>query len=133
VNITKKPYVWVEQAIVISALRRCFRRYPPYQAVRTRCKSEWFKKCKNGKLARRVSFRCEECSKLVPNKEFVVDHIDPVVSLETGFVDYNTYAKRLFCSIDNLTGKCKPCHKVKCALEMKTRAAKRKKDKENGK
>lgn len=116
----KKPYKWVEQAVVISAMRRSFRRYPPFKEVRDRCKREWFQPCKNGNKKRRVNFECETCHKEVSSKEFVVDHLEPVVAV-TGFVDYNTYAKRLFCSVKNLEGKCKLCHNEKSKLENRNR------------
>lgn len=123
---SKKPYKWVEQPTVISAMRRSFRRYPPFKQVRDRCKVEWFQDCKNGNKKRRVSFKCEECGKAVDSKNFAVDHTVPVVDPITGFIDYNTYASRLFCSITNLRGLCKPCHTVKSKREAKQRAEARK-------
>lgn len=132
VSDKKKPYKWVEQAVVIAALRKTFRRYPPYKLVRDRCKREWFKTCKNGNKARRVSFQCEWCKEVVVNKEFVVDHIDPVVDPRVGFVDINTYVRRLFCDIKNLQGLCKPCHKGKIKDETAIRKQTRK-EKRNGK
>jgi len=122
---SKKPYVWVERAKVISALRRVFRTYPPYKEVLNRCKSEWFADCKNGNKRRRVSFKCETCNKVVPRKGFAVDHTDPVIAL-TGFVDYNTFIARLFCPIANLSGMCKTCHDRKSKDEASDRAKHRK-------
>lgn len=118
----KRPYIWNERSVIISALRKSFRRYPAFKEVRDRCKREWFQQCKNGNKRRRVNFECELCKKQVSSKQFVVDHIEPVVSLAEGFIDYNLYAKRLFCSVDNLQGLCYTCNKEKCASEAKTRA-----------
>lgn len=117
----KKPYHWVEQAVVISAMRRSFRRYPPFKEVRDRCKVEWFQPCKNGNQKRRVNFKCETCNKEVSAKAFFVDHTAPVVDVIEGFKDYNTYALRLFCPINNLTGMCKTCHDLKTKAENKQR------------
>lgn len=119
--MNKKKWTWVEQSAVITALRRIFRTYPPYQEVRNRCKVEWFEQCKNGNTRRRVSFKCETCTVNVTPLEFVVDHTEPVVNVETGFVDYNTYVKRLFCPINNLSGMCKTCHNAKSLLENRSR------------
>ncbi len=124
-----KPYVWVERAKVISALRRIFRTYPAYKTVLDRCKSEWFAPCKNGNKKRRVSFKCELCKAIVNRKDFAVDHNDPVVDTKTGFRDYNTYVSRLFCSVDNLQGLCKNCHKGKTLSEAADRRYNKKKEK----
>lgn len=125
----KKPYKWVEQAVIISAMRRSFRRYPAYQEVRNRCKSEYFEQCKNGNSRRRVAFKCETCQEKVAAKLFFVDHTSPVVDPTTGFIDYNTYAARLFCSINNLTGMCKPCHDLKSKAENAVRRKTKKEQK----
>jgi hypothetical protein len=119
--MAKKAYTWVEQAVVISAMRRVFRRYPHYKTVRNRCKREWLSPCKNGNQRRRVSFECETCHLVVNAKDFCVDHTDPVVDVISGFAGYDIYAKRLFCSLDNLSGMCKTCHTAKSASEAKQR------------
>lgn len=119
--MAKKPYVWVEQAVVIAALRRTTLRYPPNKEVRLRARREWFQDCKNGNKRLRVSYECEKCKTTVPAKLFKIDHISPVVSPIEGFVDYNTYAKRLYCPIENLQGICKTCHDEKSKLEKKER------------
>ena len=125
-NKKAKSYVWVERAKVISALRRIFRTYPPYKEVLTRCKSEWFAKCKNGNMRRRVSFKCEQCGNISPRKGFAVDHHLPVIDVHSGFVDYNTFVARLFCPVVNLWGLCDTCHKAKSKEEAKERALTRK-------
>jgi len=131
----KKPYVWVERAVVISAMRRAFRRYPPYQEVIKRCKREWFQDCKNGNKRRRIDMLCEQCGELGPAKvkkraHWVVDHTDPVVSVVDGFQGYDVYAKRLYCPIENLKGLCVRCHNEKSKKENAER--KRNKQLTNG-
>lgn len=125
----KKPYVWVESPTVIAALRKAFRRYPPYRDCLAKAKSEYFVLSKKGSKMRRVHWECAQCHKKVINNDKVVDHISPVVDPCVGFEDYNTYAARLFCSIDNLQVLCKACHKVKSKSEMAIRAKIRKEKK----
>jgi hypothetical protein len=127
--MAKKPYIWAERPTVLSAMRKAFRRYPPYQEVLKRNKSVWYQECKNGKKRKRVHFQCEECDARVSAKEYAVDHKYPVIDPSVGFVDYNTYARRLFCPIENLQGLCYACHKEKCRLETKERAKSRKEKK----
>lgn len=122
----KRPYKWVEQAVVISAMRRVFRRYPGYKACLEAAKSEYFVPSKTGKPMRRVQFKCAKCLKQVKNTDKVVDHILPVVNPSVGYVDYNVYAQRLFCSIDNLQCICISCHKEKSRRENLERKKSRK-------
>jgi len=123
----KKEWVWVEQREVISAMRRAFRKYPPYKEVLARTRVERWEPCKS-KTAKsptklRVFHRCENpaCGVEWPKKTFRVDHIDPVVDPRTGFVGYDVYAKRLFCGLSGLQGLCKPCHDLKSKGENKVR------------
>ena len=50
-----------------------------------------------------------------------IDHIDPVVDPERGFVDWDIYIARLFCSAENLQLLCEPCHKTKTDREREIR------------
>lgn len=127
--ISKKPYIWVERAKVISALRRIFRTYPAYQEVLRRCKNYWFYPCKNGNERMRVNFKCESCGDKVDRNKFAVDHTSPVLDPTTGFVDYNTFVSRLFCPVTNLTGMCKKCHDKKSKAENAQRRLTRKENK----
>lgn len=47
-----------------------------------------------------------------------LDHIDPVVEVEKGFIDWNTYIERLWCDPANYQGICKQCHADKSKEEM---------------
>lgn len=122
----KKPYKWVEQAVVISAMRRAFRRYPAYKQCLDNAKTEYFIPSKHGKQLRRVNFECSVCHQKFPRKLIDIDHASAVVDPLVGFVDYNTYALRLFCNLDNLAAMCKNCHKEKSKHEAATRAKTRK-------
>lgn len=70
---------------------------------------------------RRVGYICTVCKKLTPNKECAVDHTSAVIDPEVGFVDFNTYIERLFCSKSNLKILCKRCHTEKSKIENKQR------------
>lgn len=66
-------------------------------------------------------FICTSCKVSLDRNSVQVDHISPVSKVDTGFIDWNTYLSRLFCSIDNLTTLCKPCHKLKTKEEQTLR------------
>jgi hypothetical protein len=134
-EVKKKPYVL--QIQIISALRKCMRMYPPQKEVEKRCRVERQELCKNGNTRLRVDYRCEQCDRAFTKKDWCVDHIEPVIDPEIGFVDWNTYISRMFCPLTNMQGLCnykkdkdklfgKPsCHRVKTSLEQKTRRSKK--------
>lgn len=115
---------------IIKTLRGAFRKAPMYREAKARAKEDFFVEAKNGNGMRRVHFKCASCGKFFLDKkgakEIAVDHIDPVIDLAVGWVDYDTFIKRLFCGIDNLQVLCnykgerggvKSCHKIKTAKE----------------
>lgn len=57
------------------------------------------------------------------------DHINPIVSVETGFIDWNTYIDRMFCPKENWQVLCKSCHDIKTKKENEERKKWRKKRK----
>lgn len=70
----------------------------------------------------RGKYRCSMCEgagvdKLYGPKEIVMDHVDPVISVEDGFIDWNTYLKRLFCPENGWQVLCSACHDIKTYLE----------------
>lgn len=71
-------------------------------------------------------YQCESCKGHFAQKELQIDHIYPVIEV-TGFVDWNNFIERLFCSADKLQALCKPCHKAKSLLENQQRYKKKKK------
>ena len=112
------------------SLRASFRKAPVYNEAKRRAKEEYFETSKHGKPLRRVHYKCAQCGKFFLDKtgfkEIAVDHISPVIDTATGWVDYNTYIDRLFCSVDNLQILCnyagerdgvRSCHKLKTAKE----------------
>ena len=60
--------------------------------------------------------RCEDCGGLFPQNGVQADHIVPVVGPE-GFINWDTYIKRLFCEADGFRILCKACHQVITAKE----------------
>ena len=59
------------------------------------------------------------CKEEFTSKDVEVDHINPVVSIQDGFIDWNEFIKRLYCGKENLQVLCKPCHKIKTKNERK--------------
>lgn len=66
-------------------------------------------------------YKCSKCLDCFSDKLVQVDHIEPVISVVDGFVSLDEYAKRMFCSVNNLTVLCKPCHKIKTKNEQEQR------------
>ena len=113
-----------------SALRKLTHSWKPKQEVRAEAKRA------------PATFECAECNywcyegsskanldKLIQdNPEAPIkqsktkdDHIDPIVSVETGFVDWNTYIDRMFCPKENWQVLCKECHDIKTKEESALR------------
>jgi 5-methylcytosine-specific restriction endonuclease McrA len=84
------------------------------------------------RLARRApnSYECAMCKGLFTSKEIDIDHINPVIDIMEGFIDWNTYINRLFCDIEDLAALCKTCHKSKTEAEVHMRKYARAKRKE---
>ena len=64
---------------------------------------------------------CAKCGGSFNTKLVAIDHHDPVVGPD-GFIDWNTYVKRLFCEPGNLKCLCDTCHSVKTKEENAARA-----------
>ena len=134
----KKPYNL--KSTIISSLREIHRNYDANR-----------KACKNSCKVAPATFACEKCNvwiyegkseqnylKLVAenlDKDIImknryklqIDHIDPIIKLETWSWNWDDYINRLFCDINNLQGLCKPCHAAKTKIETSKRAELRKK------
>jgi len=133
--MAKKKLEWTQARLknfIISALRSASNRYPPkYECLNAAKVGKKVNKA-TGRLAEH--YKCAACEKLFVAKDVHVDHIEPVVSPLTGFVDWNTFIERLFyCPLTNLQVLCKGCHKDKIKIERAERkqfnkSRKRKKD-----
>ena len=115
-----KKKVWNRQATIFSALRRAHRNSPEYREALLLAKEEYFITCKNGNQARRVRFKCKNCTEKKSRKLVKVDHRDPVVAL-TGFTTLDSFADRLFCGVGGLDILCDTCHKYKTKIENRER------------
>ena len=121
---------WTEgrlRSFITSTIRGGFRRYPPkFQVLK---EALWGKKV-NPKSGREAAhYTCASCTLEFPAKEVQVDHIAPVVDPVVGFVSWDLFIERLFCSKENLQVLCKECHAVKTKEEKELRKNESKKSK----
>jgi hypothetical protein len=73
------------------------------------------------KRSGKTFYRCAITKKLFTIDQVKVDHIDPVVDPNVGWVDYNTYMSRLFCPVDQLQVISRKEHDKKTKREGKLR------------
>lgn len=106
--MTKKMKRPESFGFAIAALRRASYRWP--------ANSEALK------LARvaRNEYECNICKGIFGRREVQKDHIEPVVPV-TGWIGFDDFIQRLYCSVDKIQVACKPCHKVKSQIENKLR------------
>jgi hypothetical protein len=90
-------------------------------------------RCLNLARIERGFYRCNSCKNGFSRKNVHVDHIDAVVSVKDGWVDWNTYIERLFIPAEEMQVLCVACHTVKCQLEASLRSINKKKSKKNKK
>ncbi len=110
---------WNQEAAIRGALRRTFSRSPVIREVLFKVRREVPKFNKDGSRAKKdaVQYRCGVCQVYVGSTHVSVDHIEPVVSVSDGFIDFNTFIQRLFCDANNLQVICDECHNVKTQKE----------------
>jgi 5-methylcytosine-specific restriction endonuclease McrA len=116
--MTKKKIEWTEgriRSFITSTLRAGSRRWPPKYETLNSSKTEKKINVKTGRLAQH--YRCAKCDEEFTSKDVEVDHIKPVIDPKKGFVSWDEYIKRLFCTEDNMQTLCKPCHLAKTKLE----------------
>jgi 5-methylcytosine-specific restriction endonuclease McrA len=65
-------------------------------------------------------YKCESCNQRFKRDELQIDHIEPIVGLE-GFVSWDEYIERMFCSYEKLQALCRPCHQIKTKKENEIR------------
>lgn len=105
------------KSFITTTLRSGMRRYPPkYEALKL-AYTETKVNPKSGRSAKH--FMCNGCKVDFPSKDVQVDHVDPVVDPKVGFVNWDTFIKRLFCPVENLQVLCTVCHKAKTKEERK--------------
>lgn len=121
----KSPEFNVEREIR-GAIRRVFVRSPIIREVLMAVRQEVPKFNLDGSRSKKdaVQYQCALCSLWTKSTEVSVDHIHPVVSVEEGFIDFNTFVTRLFCSKENLQVICNVCHEKKTYKERIDRLSK---------
>lgn len=111
-------------------LRSATRKWEPIQNAKKKAQVE------------RGIYHCAGCNQNVPvtiknGKKRVqnvfVDHIEPIVDPDEGFVSFDQFIDRMFCEEDNLQLLCGECHDKKSLDERQRAAERRKKEKDNGK
>jgi hypothetical protein len=103
--------VFDPRAWICHALRRASYKWPGRYAAKVRSRVE------------RGRYKCDRCGEIKRDQEVELDHRNPVVDPERGFVDWNEYISRLFIGESGWDVLCVPCHKLKTAEEKGRRAA----------
>lgn len=115
------------------ALRRAFSRSPVVISImmENRRKAPRYNKDGSRHKIDAVEHLCSVCHqwrRSTKGSKVVVDHIEPVVDPEVGFVDFNTYFKRMWCDRSNLQKICGECHRKKTNEEWFHRRFKEERD-----
>ena len=112
-----------QNSAIRGALRRAFARSPLVVEKMQESRREVPRYLKDGSRAKKnwVQRQCEVCGSWVGSTKIAIDHKDPVVSVTDGFVDWNEFIDRLWCSKDNLQRICDSCHDVKTQKERISR------------
>lgn len=118
---------WTESkynTFIRNLLRQGTRKWAPMQDVLKEARTE------------RGFYHCAGCEQDVPVttkngrkriKNIFVDHIEPVVDPEEGFVDWNVYIERMFSEKENFQVLCGECHDKKTS-EERAKAVERRKN-----
>jgi|SRR5271166_2366794 len=82
----------------------------------------YYKEAAESAHVERGKWRCNECKQDFKRTEIHMDHIEPVIEVDKGFVDFNTYIERLF--LGKLQPLCLSCHQRKSLRENEIRRLK---------
>ena len=121
--VAKKKPKYNPNSVIRGALRRAFARSPIVQEVMQASRREVPRFNKDGSRHKKnsVQRQCQVCDEWVGSTKLAVDHIEPVVSIEDGFNDWNEFIDRLWCDKKNLQRICDTCHDAKTTIERTTR------------
>lgn len=97
------------QRWLVAGLRRLSYRWPPRYKVKVAARRG------------RGEYECASCKGIFGPREIAVDHVKPVVDPKKGFVNWDTFLKRLLVPQKGLQVLCKPCHSDKTVKENKGR------------
>lgn len=109
------------KSFCIASLRRSSYRWPPRNEIRNLAKIG------------RNQYLCAHCpkTKIYGRKDTQVDHISPVVPVESGWISLDSFAERLLCEVSGFQILCKQHHTIKTQQEKELRKYYRKVNKEN--
>ncbi len=79
----------------------------------------------------RGQYKCSSCEGLFGPKHIQLDHTIPVIDPHEGFINWDDYIARLFCSTEGFSVMCIECHKIKTFRENSVRSMVKKEDKDN--
>ena len=118
---------WNREVAIRGALRRVFSRSPVIWEALRKVRREVPRYRQDGSRAKKdaVQYLCNICKNYVRSTMVSVDHIIPVVSIDEGFVDFNTFIARLFCDASNLQVICDDDHQKKTNAERSERNRKK--------
>ena len=124
--VAKKKPKYNPNSVIRGALRRAFARSPIVQEVMQASRREVPRFNKDGSRHKKnsVQRQCQVCDEWVGSTKMAVDHIEPVVSIEDGFNDWNEFIDRLWCDKKNLQRICDTCHDAKTTIERTARLTK---------
>ncbi len=122
-----KPKEFNIERTIRGAIRRVFSRSPVVREVLMAVRREVPKFNADGQRSKKdsVQYKCGACGTWTKSTAVSVDHIHPVVCVDEGFIDYNTFVERLFCPKENLQAICDTCHDAKSLHERLERLTKR--------
>lgn len=125
-SVSKKTN-WNVNAHIRGALRRIFVQSPILQEVMREARRQTVRFNKDGTQSKKyaVEYQCALCKNWFPQKLISVDHKVPVVNIDDGFVDWNTFIERLFCDKSLLQCVCDDCHNKKTQSERISRLFKK--------
>jgi hypothetical protein len=66
-------------------------------------------------------------------KNAIVDHTNPIIDPEKGWVSWDDCIERMFCEVESLQCVCKSCHDAKSLVEKEATKARKKREKDNAK
>jgi DNA-directed RNA polymerase beta' subunit len=69
----------------------------------------------------KTMYKCNSCGGNFEAKDTHMDHIESVIDVQVGFVDWNTYISRLFVDVDGYQLLCSGCHLIKTTMENEMR------------
>lgn len=105
----------------MGGLGKAWMAWPPRNEVKRRCKvpnkSGWYK--------------CEDRTCNRETEKIEIDHIEPIIKPEEGFIGWDMYIKSKFVQADKLQGLCRESHKIKTQEENKKRREVKKAQKGN--